>query len=193
MNIRNIVVKVVKVVILFFFALSIPQNVYAMPEGIWTSHDTKQYRLWETLHGQGVEKSEKRVKEASLEKWRIDSHIEMLKASKKSRDVLIDSQGITFKSDVPITKIQAVSKEKKYAEFKPIFSYIYFQDIIDYSLEMAAGRKLTILFFTNWYKEGEETVAFSIECHIPEKVEIIPLNQEEASKLFPVAEAKPEE
>lgn len=185
--------RIFLVVILFFFALAIPQNVYAMPEGIWTSHDTKQYRLWETLHGQGVEKSEKRVKEANLEKWRIDSHIEMLKESKKSRDTLIDSQGITFKSDVPITKIQVVSKEKKYAEFSPLFSYIYFQDIIDYSLERAAGRKLTILFFTDWYKEEEETVAFSIECIIPQKVEVIPLNQEEASKLFPVAEAKPEE
>lgn len=185
--------RIFLVVILFFFALAIPQNVYAMPEGIWTSHDTKQYRLWETLHGQGVEKSEKRVKEANLEKWRIDSHIEMLKESKKSRDTLIDSQGIAFKSDVPITKIQVVSKEKKYAEFSPLFSYIYFQDIIDYSLERAAGKKLTILFFTDWYKEEEETVAFSIECIVPEKVEIIPLNQEEASKLFPVAEAKPEE
>ena len=185
--------RIFLVVILFFFALAIPQNVYAMPEGIWTSHDTKQYRLWETLHGQGVEKSEKRVKEANLEKWRIDSHIEMLKESKKSRDTLIDSQGITFKSDVPITKIQVVSKEKKYAEFSPLFSYIYFQDIIDYSLERAAGKKLTILFFTDWYKEEEETVAFSIECIVPEKVEVIPLNQEEARKLFPVAEAKPEE
>ena len=185
--------RIFLVVILFFFALAIPQNVYAMPEGIWTSHDTKQYRLWETLHGQGVEKSEKRVKEANLEKWRIDSHIEMLKESKKSRDTLIDSQGIAFKSDVPITKIQVVSKEKKYAEFSPLFSYIYFQDIIDYSLERAAGKKLTILFFTDWYKEEEETVAFSIECIVPEKVEVIPLNQEEARKLFPVAEAKPEE
>ena len=46
--------RIFLVVILFFFALAIPQNVYAMPEGIWTSHDTKQYRLWETLHGQGV-------------------------------------------------------------------------------------------------------------------------------------------
>lgn len=185
--------RIFLVVILFFFALAIPQNVYAMPEGIWTSHDTKQYRLWETLHGQGVEKSEKRVKEANLEKWRIDSHIEMLKESKKSRDTLIDSQGITFKSDVPITKIQVVSKEKKYAEFSPLFSYIYFQDIIDYSFERATGKKLTILFFTDWYKEEEEMVAFSIECIVPEKVEIIPLNQEEARKMFPVAEDKPEE
>ena len=181
------------VILLCLLAVAITTNVYAMPEGIWTSHDTKQYRLWETLHGQGVEKSEKRVKEANLEKWRIDSHIEMLKESKKSRDTLIDSQGLAFKSDVPITKIQVVSKEKKYAEFSPLFSYIYFQDIIDYSFERAAGRKLTILFFTDWYKEEEETVAFSIECIVPEKVEIIPLNQEEASKLFPVAEAKPEE
>ena len=181
------------VVILCFFALAIPKNVYAMPEGIWTSHDTKQYRLWETLNEKGLKKTDKEMAKASLEKWRIDSHIEMLKVSKKSRDTLIDSQGIAFKSDVPITKIQVVSKEKKYAEFSPLFSYIYFQDIIDYSLERAAGRKLTILFFTNLYKEGEETVAFSIECIVPEKVEIIPLNQEEASKLFPVAEAKPEE
>ena len=185
--------RIFLVVILFFFALAIPQNVYAMPEGIWTSHDTKQYRLWETLHGQGVEKSEKRVKEANLEKWRIDSHIEMLKESKKSRDTLIDSQGITFKSDVPITKIQVVSKEKKYAEFSPLFSYVYFQDIIDYSTERAAGKNLTILFLSSCYEKNKELVAFSIECHIPEKVEIIPLNQEEASKLFPVAEAKPEE
>ena len=181
------------VILLFIFALAISKNVHAMPEGIWTSYDTKQYRLFEALNGQGVEKSEKRVKEASLEKWRIDSHIEMLKASKKSRDTLIDSQGLAFKSDVPITKIQVVSKEKKYAEFEPLFSYIYFQDIIDHSFERAAGKKLTVLFFTDWYKEEEETVAFSIECIIPEKVEIIPLNQEEARKLFPIAEEKPEE
>lgn len=181
------------VILLCLLAVAITTNVYAMPEGIWTSHDTKQYRLWETLHGQGVEKSEKRVKEASLEKWRIDSHIEMLKESKKSRDALIDSQGITFKSDVPITKIQVVSKEKKYAEFSPLFSYVYFQDIIDYSTERAAGKNLTILFLSSCYEKNKELVAFSIECHIPEKVEIIPLNQEEASKLFPVAEAKPEE
>lgn len=181
------------VILLCLLAVAITTNVYAMPEGIWTSHDTKQYRLWETLNEKGLKKTDKEMAKANLEKWRIDSHIEMLKESKKSRDTLIDSQGITFKSDVPITKIQVVSREKKYAEFKPLFSYIYFQDIIDYSLEMATGRKLTILFFTNWYKEGEETVAFSIECHIPEKVEIIPLNQEEARKMFPVAEAKPEE
>ena len=181
------------VVILCFFALAIPKNVYAMPEGIWTSHDTKQYRLWETLNEKGLKKTDKEMAKASLEKWRIDSHIEMLKVSKKSRDVLIDSQGITFKSDVPITKIQVVSKEKKYAEFSPLFSYIYFQDIIDYSFERATGKKLTILFFTDWYKEEEEMVAFSIECIVPEKVEIIPLNQEEARKMFPVAEDKPEE
>ena len=181
------------VILLCILVVAITTNVYAMPEGIWTSHDTKQYRLWETLHGQGVEKSEKRVKEASLEKWRIDSHIEMLKESKKSRDTLIDSQGITFKSDVPITKIQVVSKEKKYAEFEPLFSYIYFQDIIDYSTERAAGKNLTILFLSSWYEKNKEYVAFSIECHIPEKVEIIPLNQEEARKLFPMAEDKPEE
>lgn len=181
------------VILLCLFALAIPTIVYAMPEGIWTSHDTKQYKLWEALNGKGLKKTEKEIAKVNLEKWRIDSHIEMLKESKKSRDTLIDSQGLAFKSDVPITKIQVVSKEKKYAEFEPLFSYIYFQDIIDYSLERAAGRKLTILFFTNWYKEGEETVAFSIECIIPQKVEVIPLNQEEASKLFPVAEAKPEE
>lgn len=181
------------VILLCLLAVAITTNVYAMPEGIWTSHDTKQYRLWETLQGQGLEKSEKRVKEANLEKWRIDSHIEMIKASKKSRDVLIDSQGLAFKSDVPITKIQVVSKEKKYAEFSPLFNYIYFQDIIDHSFERAAGKKLTVLFFTDWYKEEEETVAFSIECIVPEKVEIIPLNQEEARKMFPVAEEKPEE
>lgn len=181
------------IIVLFIFALAIPKNVHAMPEGIWTSHETKQYKLWEALNGKGLKKTDKEIAKMNLEKWRIDSHIEMLRETNKAKDTLIDSQGITFKSDVPITKIQVVSREKKYAEFKPIFSYIYFQDIIDYSLEMAAGRKLTILFFTNWYKEGEETVAFSIECIVPEKVEIIPLNQEEASKLFPVAEAKPEE
>ena len=193
MNIRNIVVKVVKVVILCFFALAIPKNIYAMPEGVWTSHNTKQYKLFEALNGKGLKKTDKEMDQMNLEKWRIDSHIEMLKESKKSRDTLIDSQGITFKSDVPITKIQVVSREKKYAEFSPLFSYVYFQDIIDYSLERATGKKLTVLFFTDWYKEEEETVAFSIECIIPQKVEVIPLNQEEASKLFPVAEAKPEE
>ena len=182
------------IIVLFILAVSVTTKVYAMPEGIWTSDDTKQYKLWETLNEKGLKKTDKEMAKANLEKWRIDSHIEMIKASKKSRDVLIDSQGLAFKSDVPITKIQVVSREKKYAEFKPIFSYIYFQDIIDYSFERAAGRKLTVLFFTDWYnKEEEETVAFSIECHIPEKVEVIPLNQEEASKLFPVAEAKPEE
>ena len=181
------------VVILCFFALAIPKNVYAMPEGIWTSHDTKQYRLWETLNEKGLKKTDKEMAKASLEKWRIDSHIEMLKASKKSRDTLIDSQGLAFKSDVPISKIRVISQNKEYAEFEPLFSYIYFQDIIDHSFERAAGKKLTVLFFTDWYKEEEETVAFSIECIIPEEVEIIPLNQEEARKMFPVAEAKPEE
>lgn len=181
------------IIVLFILAVSVTTKVYAMPEGIWTSHDTKQYRLFEALNGKGLKKTDKEMDQMNLEKWRIDSHIEMIKASKKSRDVLIDSQGLAFKSDVPITKIQVVSKEKKYAEFEPLFSYIYFQDIIDYSFERAAGRKLTILFFTNWYKEGEETVAFSIECIIPQKVEVIPLNQEEARKMFPVAEEKPEE
>ena len=190
MNIRNIVVKVV---MLFFLALAIPKNVHAMPEGIWTSYDTKQYRLWEALNGKGLQKTEKEIAKVNLEKWRIDSHIEMIKASKKSRDVLIDSQGLAFKSDVPITKIQVVSKEKKYAEFEPLFSYVYFQDIIDYSFERAAGKNLTILFLSNWYEKNQELVAFSIECIIPEKVEIIPLNQEEARKLFPIAEEKPEE
>ena len=181
------------VILLCLLAVAITNNVYAMPEGIWTSHDTKQYRLWETLHGQGIEKSEKRVKEANLEKWRIDSHIEMLRETNKPKDVLIDSQGITFKSDVPITKIQVVSREKKYAEFEPLFSYVYFQDIIDYSTERAAGKNLTILFLSNWYEKDKELVAFSIECIIPQKVEVIPLNQEEARKMFPVAEDKPEE
>lgn len=190
MNIRNIIVKVV---ILLFLAVAIPQNVYAMPEGIWTSYDTKQYQLWEALNEKGLKKTDKEMAKANLEKWRIDSHIEMLKESKKSRDTLIDSQGITFKSDVPITKIQVVSREKKYAEFSPLFSYVYFQDIIDYSLERAAGKNLTILFLSNWYEKDKELVAFSIECHIPEKVEVIPLNQEEARKMFPVAEDKPEE
>ena len=178
------------VILLCLLSVAITTNVHAMPEGVWTS---KQYRLWEALNGKGLQKTDKEMAKANLEKWRIDSHIEMLKESKKSRDTLIDSQGITFKSDVPITKIEVVSREKEYAEFEPLFSYVYFQDIIDYSLERAAGKKLTILFFTDWYKEEEETVAFSIECIIPEKVEVIPLNQEEASKLFPVAEAKPEE
>ena len=181
------------VILLCLFALAIPTIVYAMPEGIWTSHDTKQYKLWEALNGKGLKKTEKEIAKVNLEKWRIDSHIEMLRETNKPKDTLIDSQGIAFKSDVPISKIRVISPNKEYAEFSPLFSYIYFQDIIDYSLERAAGRKLTILFFTNLYKEGEETVAFSIECHIPEKVEVIPLNQEEASKLFPVAEAKPEE
>lgn len=181
------------IIVLFILAVSVTTKVYAMPEGIWTSHDTKQYRLFEALNGKSLKKTDKEMDQMNLEKWRIDSHIEMLKVSKKSRDTLIDSQGIAFKSDIPITKIQVVSKEKKYAEFSPLFSYIYFQDIIDYSFERAAGRKLTVLFFTDWYKEEEETVAFSIECIVPEKVEIIPLNQEEARKMFPVAEAKPEE
>ena len=181
------------VILLFIFALAISKNVHAMPEGIWTSYDTKQYRLFEALNGRGLKKTDKEMDQMNLEKWRIDSHIEMLKASKKSRDTLIDSQGIAFKSDVPITKIQVVSREKKYAEFSPLFSYVYFQDIIDYSTERAAGKNLTILFLSSWYEKNKEYVAFSIECHIPEKVEIIPLNQEEARKLFPVAEAKPEE
>lgn len=181
------------IIVLFILAVSVTTKVYAMPEGIWTSYDTKQYRLFEALNGKGLKKTDKEMNQMNLEKWRIDSHIEMLKESKKSRDTLIDSQGITFKSDVPITKIQVVSKEKKYAEFEPLFSYVYFQDIIDYSTERAAGKNLTILFLSSWYEKNKEYVAFSIECHIPEKVEIIPLNQEEARKMFPVAEAKPEE
>lgn len=181
------------VILLCLLAVAITRNVYAMPEGIWTSHDTKQYRLWETLQGQGLEKSEKRLKEANLEKWRIDSHIEMLRETNRAKDVLIDSQGVAFKSDVPISKIRVISKNKEYAEFEPLFSYVYFQDIIDYSFERAAGKNLTILFLSNWYEKKQELVAFSIECHIPEKVEVIPLNQEEARKLFPIAEEKPEE
>lgn len=181
------------IIVLFILAVSVTTKVYAMPEGIWTSYDTKQYRLFEALNGKGLKKTDKEMNQMNLEKWRIDSHIEMLKESKKSRDTLIDSQGITFKSDVPITKIQVVSKEKKYAEFEPLFSYVYFQDIIDYSTETAAGKNLTILFLSSWYEKNKEYVAFSIECHIPEKVEIIPLNQEEARKLFPIAEEKPEE
>ena len=181
------------VILLCLFALAIPTIVYAMPEGIWTSHDTKQYKLWETLNEKGLQKTDKEMAKANLEKWRIDSHIEMLRETNKPKDTLIDSQGITFKSDVPISKIRVISPNKQYAEFKPLFSYIYFQDIIDYSTERAAGKNLTILFLSNWYEKDKELVAFSIECHIPEKVEIIPLNQEEASKLFPVAEAKPEE
>lgn len=190
MNIRNIVVKVV---ILFFFALAIPKNVHAMPEGVWTSYDTKQYKLWEALNGKGLKKTDKEIDKANLEKWRIDSHIEMLRETNKAKDVLIDSQGITFKSDVPISKIRVISPNKKYAEFSPLFSYVYFQDIIDYSLERAAGKNLTILFLSNWYEKDKELVAFSIECIIPQKVEVIPLNQEEARKLFPIAEEKPEE
>lgn len=193
MNIRNIVVKVVKVVILCFFALAIPKNVHAMPEGVWTSYDTKQYKLWEALNGKGLKKTDKEIAKVNLEKWRIDSHIEMLRETNKPKDTLIDSQGITFKSDVPISKIRVISKNKEYAEFSPLFSYVYFQDIIDYSTERAAGKNLTILFLSNWYEKDKELVAFSIECHIPEKVEVIPLNQEEARKLFPVAEDKPEE
>ena len=190
MNIRNIVVKVV---ILCFFALAIPQKVYAMPEGIWTSYDTKQYKLWEDLNGKGLKKTEKEIAKVNLEKWRIDSQIEMLRETNKAKDVLIDSQCIAFKSDVPISKIRVISKNKEYAEFEPLFSYIYFQDIIDNSTERAAGKNLTILFLSNWYEKDKELVAFSIECIIPEKVEVIPLNQEEARKLFPMAEDKPEE
>lgn len=181
------------VILLCLFALAIPKNVHAMPEGIWTSHETKQYKLWEALNGKGLKKTDKEIAKVNLEKWRIDSHIEMLKETNKSKDVLIDSQGVAFKSDVPISKIRVISPNKEYAEFEPLFSYLYFQDIIDYSTERAAGKNLTILFLSSCYEKDKELVAFSIECHIPEKVEIIPLNQEEASKLFPVAEAKPEE
>ena len=181
------------VILLCLFALAIPKNVHAMPEGIWTSHETKQYKLWEALNGKGLKKTDKEIAKVNLEKWRIDSNIEMLKETNKSKDVLIDSQGVAFKSDVPISKIRVISPNKEYAEFEPLFSYVYFQDIIDYSTERAAGKNLTILFLSSWYQKSKELVAFSIECHIPEKVEVIPLNQEEASKLFPVAEAKPEE
>ena len=181
------------VILLCLFALAIPKNVHAMPEGIWTSHETKQYKLWEALNGKGLKKTEKEIAKVNLEKWRIDSHIEMLRETNKPKDTLIDSQGIAFKSDVPISKIRVISPNKEYAEFEPLFSYVYFQDIIDYSTERAAGKNLTILFLSSWYQKSKELVAFSIECIVPEKVEIIPLNQEEASKLFPVAEAKPEE
>ena len=181
------------VILLCLFALAIPKNVHARPEGIWTSHETKQYKLWEALNGKGLKKTDKEIAKVNLEKWRIDSHIEMLKETNKSKDVLIDSQGVAFKSDVPISKIRVISPNKEYAEFEPLFSYVYFQDIIDYSTERAAGKNLTILFLSSWYEKNKELVAFSIECHIPEKVEIIPLNQEEARKMFPVAEAKPEE
>lgn len=181
------------IIVLFILAVSVTTNVYAMPEGIWTSYDTKQYKLWEALNGKGIKKTDKEIAKANLEKWRIDSHIEMLRDTKKPKDVLIDSQGITFKSDVPISKIRVISPNKEYAEFSPLFSYVYFQDIIDYSTERAAGKNLTILFLSNWYEKDKELVAFSIECYIPEKVEVIPLNQEEARKMFPVAEEKPEE
>lgn len=181
------------VILLFIFALAIPKNVHAMPEGVWTSYETKQYKLWEALNGKGLKKTDKEMAKVNLEKWRIDSHIEMLRETNKPKDVLIDSQGIAFKSDVPISKIRVISPNKQYAEFKPLFSYIYFQDIIDYSAERAAGKNLTILFLSSWYEKNKEYVAFSIECIVPEKVEIIPLNQEEARKLFPIAEEKPEE
>ena len=181
------------VILLFIFALAISKNVHAMPEGIWTSYDTKQYRLFEALNGRGLKKTDKEMDQMNLEKWRIDSHIEMLRETNQSKDVLIDSQGIAFKSDVPISKIRVISANKEYAEFEPLFSYVYFQDIIDYSTERAAGKNLTILFLSSCYEKNKELVAFSIECHIPEKVEIIPLNQEEARKLFPMAEDKPEE
>ena len=181
------------VILLCLFALAIPKNVHAMPEGIWTSHETKQYKLWEALNGKGLKKTDKEIAKVNLEKWRIDSHIEMLRETNKPKDTLIDSQGIAFKSDVPISKIRVISPNKEYAEFEPLFSYVYFQDIIDYSTERAAGKNLTILFLSSWYQKSKELVAFSIECIVPEKVEIIPLNQEEASKLFPLAEAKPEE
>lgn len=36
----------------------------------------------------GAKKTDKEMNQMNLEKWRIDSHIEMLKASKKSRDTL---------------------------------------------------------------------------------------------------------
>lgn len=181
------------IIVLFILAVAVTTKVYAMPEGIWTSYDTKQYKLWEALNGKGLQKTDKEMDKVNLEKWRIDSHIEMLRETNKAKDVLIDSQGIAFKSDVPISKIRVISANKEYAEFSPLFSYVYFQDIIDYSLERAAGKNLTILFLSSWYEKDKELVAFSIECHIPEKVEVIPLNQEEARKLFPVAEAKPEE
>lgn len=181
------------IIVLFILAVSVTTKVYAMPEGIWTSHDTKQYKLWEALNGKGLQKTDKEIAKVNLEKWRIDSHIEMLRETNKSKDVLIDSQGVAFKSDVPISKIRVISPNKEYAEFEPLFSYIYFQDIIDCSTERAAGKNLTILFLSSWYEKNKEYVAFSIECHIPEKVEIIPLNQEEARKLFPMAEDKPEE
>ena len=181
------------IIVLFILALAVTTKVYAMPEGIWTSHETKQYKLWEALNGKGLKKTDKEIAKVNLEKWRIDSHIEMLRETNQSKDVLIDSQGIAFKSDVPISKIRVISANKEYAEFEPLFSYVYFQDIIDYSTERAAGKNLTILFLSSCYEKNKELMAFSIECHIPEKVEIIPLNQEEASKLFPVAEAKPEE
>lgn len=181
------------IIVLFILAVAVTTKVYAMPEGIWTSHETKQYKLWEALNGKGLKKTDKEIAKVNLEKWRIDSHIEMLRETNQSKDVLIDSQGIAFKSDVPISKIRVISPNKEYAEFEPLFSYVYFQDIIDYSTERAAGKNLTILFLSSWYQKNKELVAFSIECHIPEKVEVIPLNQEEASKLFPVAEAKPEE
>ena len=181
------------IIVLFILALAVTTKVYAMPEGIWTSHETKQYKLWEALNGKGLKKTDKEIAKVNLEKWRIDSHIEMLRETNQSKDVLIDSQGIAFKSDVPISKIRVISQNKEYAEFEPLFSYVYFQDIIDYSTERAAGKNLTILFLSSWYQKSKELVAFSIECIIPQKVEVIPLNQEEASKLFPVAEAKPEE
>lgn len=181
------------IILLCLLALAIPQNVHAMPEGIWTSYDTKQYRLWEALNGKGLKKTDKEMAKVNLEKWRIDSHIEMLRETKKTKDVLIDSQGITYKSDVPISKIRVISPNKEYCEFNPLFSYVYFQDIIDYSTERAAGKNVTILFLSNWYERDKELVAFSIECHIPEKVEVIPLNQEEARKIFPIAEEKTEE
>lgn len=181
------------IIVLFILAVAVTTKVYAMPEGIWTSHETKQHKLWEALNGKGLKKTDKEIAKVNLEKWRIDSHIEMLRETNQSKDVLIDSQGIAFKSDVPISKIRVISPNKEYAEFEPLFSYVYFQDIIDYSTERAAGKNLTILFLSSWYQKNKELVAFSIECHIPEKVEVIPLNQEEASKLFPVAEAKPEE
>ena len=106
------------IIVLFILAVAVTTKVYAMPEGIWTSYDTKQYKLWEALNEKGIKKTEKEIDKVNLEKWRIDYHIEMLRETNKPKDTLIDSQGIAFKSDVPISKIRVISANKEYAEFE---------------------------------------------------------------------------
>ena len=60
------------IIVLFILALAVTTKVYAMPEGIWTSHETKQYKLWEALNGKGLKKTDKEIAKVNLEKWRIN-------------------------------------------------------------------------------------------------------------------------